>query len=109
MDRPRCRRTTGRLAQAGDGEAGLEWKGGASVTPQKAADCGIEAPFSWLANVLCKPDYKLVKAYMLQAYPADAASMGVESTFSNRLNQRLTSSLRGCLDHLDRPVVESGE
>jgi len=61
--------------------------------PQKQPDCAIEVEFAWLASVLHKADYKLVKAHVLNTFLQAAVANGSPPAVVQRLRNRLTSSL----------------
>lgn len=62
---------------------------------QKGEDCGLESYFTWLAAVLPKADYKLVKANTLSILAEAARHQGASEQTLSRLNERITSSLSG--------------
>ena len=64
-----------------------------NMRPQKRWDCAIEVEFAWLASVLHKADYKLVKAHMLNTFLQAAVDNGSPPAVVKRLRERVTSSL----------------
>ena len=66
---------------------------GLNMQPQKKPDCAIEVEFAWLASVLHRSDYKLVKAHMLNSLLHAAKDNDLPQDVVKFLSKRVTTSL----------------